>query len=118
MEDPLSQAELLAQLRVELLPFVPMLSTAVEKILASGYTKYPIFVFSKEMVKIGINILDTKTKDEWKIYVSSLEEFLNKAIIDEQRMDDFQGKYNQLEGQICLFVLSELGANFIFFNQK
>jgi hypothetical protein len=43
-----------------------------------------------------------------------LEEFVTKQLIAEEKVEDFQTLFRYHQNDLCLFVLSELGANFIF----
>jgi len=88
---------------------------AVE-IMAEGISLYPIFVAHQHEVKLGELILD---KDElnmnWTIQASTLEEFVERGIIHQEKKDKFIKQFKEPADFMCLFVIVPEGANFIFF---
>jgi len=99
----------------ELQVYRQMMAEAVEVILDKEVTKYPIFVAHQQELELGIKLADReKVKGNWNIHVSSLEEFVTKQIIFEEKIEEFKKSYKDPKEQLCLFVLSELGAQFIY----
>ncbi|SFC46186.1 hypothetical protein SAMN05421747_111135 [Parapedobacter composti] len=91
---------------------------AVE-IMAEGLSAYPIFIAHQHAVNIGELILD---KDElgtaWTIHASTLEEFVERGIIKEDRKAHFVKQYKKPEDFMCVFVIVPEGANFVFYPYK
>ena len=85
---------------------------ASESIRNQEISKYPIFILHQHDLEIGIPLVEDHTI--WKIHASSLEEFVSKQIVEEQKVDSFRTIYKNPDQYFCFFVLSELGANFIF----
>lgn len=107
--------EKLLKLQKELSAYARPLANAAEIIEAQEVSSYPIFVVHQHMVDIGINIVDReRTQGNWSVNASTLEEFVTKQILAPEKTDDFKTLYKNHAGELCLFVLSELGANFIF----
>lgn len=107
--------EKLKLLKLEMERFVPLLSKATEMVLDEDVTKYPIFVVHADTIEIGIPLVERgKDDDKWSINVSSLEEFVTKQLIQTSKLDDFKQVYKNPVESHCLFVLSDLGASFIF----
>ena len=78
-------------------------------------TNCPIFVVHQQEVEIGVRIVDMdKTNSSWHIHASTLEEFTNKGLIRSDKYDEFTEIYKDPDDFFCLFVVSELGAQFIF----
>ncbi len=103
------------QLREELSPYLATLNQAAEVILTKEVSSFPIFVIHQHSVDIGINIVDKDSvKGNWSVNASTLEEFVTKQILSPEKVDDFKLVYKNHDGELCLFVLSELGANFVF----
>ena len=103
------------QLKKELLPYTKALGKAADVILTQEVSAFPIFVVHQHTVDIGINIVDRETvKGNWSVNASTLEEFVTKQILSPEKVDDFKLVYKNHDGELCLFVLNELGANFIF----
>ena len=103
------------QLESELKSYRPFLQKAMDSILDQEISKYPVFVVHQHEVEIGVPVIDKdKVEGVWSVNASSLEEFVYKNIIEENKVEDFKKVYKPTDDFFCLFVLSELGANFIF----
>ena len=85
----------------------------------SIYIKYPIFIAHQHEAKIGELIID---KDEfstdWNIHASTLEEFIEKGIINAEKKEFFIQNYKEPNKFICVFVMVPEGANFVFYPYK
>ncbi len=91
------------------------LAAASETIRTENISNYPICVASKLDIDLGIPLLLRGTlPDNWAVNASSLEEFHAKRIIDVDKIDDFRTLYRKHNEDICVFVLSEGGAKFVF----
>ena len=90
------------------------MNQALESILDQEVTKYPIFVIHQHDLELGVPLLEEGQLSKWRIQASSLEEFVSKQIIEQNKVDSFRTIYKSSEKFFCLFVLSELGAKFIF----
>ena len=101
------------QLREELQPYIGVMGKAADKILDEDISKYPIFVIHKQEIELGISLI-SKGLNGWSVNASTLEEFVSKHIIEMKKLDSFKTIYKDPRKKLCLFVLSEIGANFIF----
>lgn len=107
------------QLDLDLAPYRKALSQAVDTILEQEISKYPIMVVHQVEVEIGIPLIRRdQVRGNWSVNASTLEEFVAKQIIDIEWIDRFKTVYKDPEEALCLFVLSELGATFIFLPRK
>jgi hypothetical protein len=107
------------QLRKEMKPYTRALAQAANIILEQDISSFPVFVVHQHTLDIGINIVDKeKVEGNWSVNASTLEEFVTKQIIAPEKVEDFKLVYKNPEDELCLFVLSELGANFIFLPRK
>lgn len=88
---------------------------AVE-IVSEGISAYPIFVAHQHELSLGEPILD---KDElntsWSVHASTIEEFVEKGIIQPDKKDRFIKQYKDPNAFMCVFVIVPEGANFVFF---
>ena len=111
----MNKTPLYKHLQKELAGYKKILSEAAEVIQDQDVSKFPIFVIHQNLVDIGINIVDKEVvQGNWSVNASTLEEFVTKQIIAEEKVEDFQALYRSHQEDLCLFALSELGANFIF----
>lgn len=111
----MNKTPLYKRLEKELVGYKKILSQAAEVIQDQDVSRFPIFVIHQNIVDIGINIVDKDVvKGNWSVNASTLEEFVTKQLIAEVKVEDFQTLYRSHHDDLCLFALSELGANFIF----
>ena len=103
-------------LETKLLRYKPMMVAAVDTILDQEVSQYPILIIYQETtVDIGILLSDrSQTSGEWSVNASTLEEFVARQVITPDKVDDFKRVYKDPETYICIFVLSEIGATFVF----
>lgn len=84
--------------------------------MTEGYTLYPIFVAHQHEVALGELFLErTELGTQWSIQASSLEEFVEKGIIEKDKKDFFLKNYKDPHSHICLFVVVPEGANFVYY---
>ena len=108
----------LDQLKKEIEPYKEILGKASDIILEKEVSNYPIFVFHQHEFEIGIPIVEhEKAKGNWSVHASSLEEFVSKSIIETERIENFKSVFKDPDTHYCLFVISELGAQFIFLDR-
>lgn len=95
------------------------LNDALTIMLDQEVSRYPIFIFHQQELEMGVPmIVAGETTGTWSVHASSLEEFMVKNIIDPQKIADFQKVYKEHDHHFCLFVLSELGAQFIYYPRR
>lgn len=106
-------------LEKELANYLPALNEAAEEIVNNNVSLYPIFVIHQHFVDIGIQMVTKeKVSGNWSVNASTLEEFVTKQIITNEKVDEFRQTYKEKKEDLCLFVLSELGADFIFMPKR
>jgi len=103
------------QLKQELQPFITMMGKASDTIVVEEVSSYPIFVLHREEVALGIPLKEYEgVLLDWGINASTLEEFVAKQIIQNDKVEDFKKIYKPADSQLCLFVISKDGATFVF----
>ena len=106
-------------LEKELKPYLEVLEQAVDTILDQEVSDFPIMVVHKGEVEVGIPLVNrAKVAGDWSVNASTLEEFTVKNLITTDKINSFKSLYESHSDQICLFLLSEFGANFVFLNRK
>jgi hypothetical protein len=112
-------AEKFLQLEEELKLYRNAMNQALDIILEKGITEYPIFIAHQDTFEVGIPIIKRyEVAGNWNINVSSMEEFLQKRLILPQKLNHFKLTYRPPTDYICFFVLSELGAQYIFLRRE
>lgn len=85
------------------------------EILKGNVSKYPIFIASRNDVDLGRLIID---KDdlalEWSVYASTLEEFIRRKLIAEEKLPDFRTSWKNPQHYFCIFALLDETATFIY----
>lgn len=104
----------LLQIQAELEFYKPVMAKATEMILDEDISKYPIFVVHTDTIEMGIPLVEREQSGKWSIHLSTLEEFAAKQLIQPEKVEDFIKIYKNPIESHCLFVLSDLGARFIF----
>ena len=103
------------QLEEDLQDYITTMEKAQQAILDQEVSSYPIFVVHQHEIELGVLLVDGPNLGlQWSIHASSLEEFISKQVIQPERVDSFKEVYKDTDQFFCCFVLSELGANFIF----
>ncbi len=114
------KAENYIKLGQELDIYRKLMTEAAQMILDQGISKYPIMVAHMQDLELGIPVFKREEhKDsKWSIHASTLEEFVAKQLIFPEKIEEFKKNYKDPSTHVCVFVLSELGAQFIFLPVK
>ena len=85
------------------------------QIRIQGFSDFPIFIISKNAIPIGQILF---SKDEigtiWNYYVTYVDEFVQRKIIEQQKLDLFKETYKDPDEYCCLFVVDGEFTKFIF----
>lgn len=80
-----------------------------------GFSDYPIFPISKKDVSIGqLLIAKQDAAIEWNYNITYLDEFVQRKIVAEDKLDDFKKIYKDPEEFCCLFVMDGDFTRFLF----
>lgn len=111
----MGKSERLLLLEQELKRLVPTMAQASKIILDEGVSKYPVFVTHQDEMHIGLPIVEKeKVGGIWNVNASTLEELVAKKVVHDDKVDAFREQYKDPEAHVCIFVLSELGAKFVY----
>lgn len=109
----------LQSLKVDLDFYSESIKEISTEMIAEGYTLFPIFIAHQHEVNLGELILDrNELNTNWSIQASSLEEFVDRGIVKEERKPQFEKAYKNANEYMCLFVVVPEGANFVFYPYK
>ncbi|MFC5271913.1 hypothetical protein [Adhaeribacter terreus] len=91
------------------------LKEASYQIRKRDISKFPIFIFSKQIVPLGSLLLRAdEAALEWHVFASYLSNFVEKNVISEEKVADFQAAYKDPDEFCCLFVVDHEFTNFVF----
>lgn len=91
------------------------LKEASYQIRKRGFSEYPIFPISRTDIPLGqllIGRSDMETK--WHYYATYLDEFLQRKLVLDDKLDDFVQTYKDPDEFCCLFVVDEDFTNFLY----
>ncbi len=115
----MSKTEDLLLIREQLKSYIGLLDKASQMIVDEGISRYPIMVIHKQEIQLGVPLeIEQRLPGGWLINASTLEEFVSKRIVDEEKVGEFRKLYKQHEDHVCLLLLSELGVQFVFYEKK
>jgi hypothetical protein len=105
----------LQSLKGDLILFKPSIKEVARDIIKEGVSEYPIFIAHQIKIPIGEIILDhTELAMSWSVSASTIEEFMEHQLIEVEKEDLFKANYKDPEKNICIFMISEGGASFVF----
>lgn len=104
----------LQQIKTDLQPYIELMGRLADQVMVQDVSNYPIFVIHPDTIELGLPVVEKGDNNRWAIHVSTLEEFSTKQLIQEEKVAEFRKVYKDPEHHLCLFVLSDLGAQFIF----
>jgi len=112
----MAKAEPFLQLQAELFIYRKMMTEAAKTIVDKDVSQYPIMVAHQQELELGIPLYKREEHEgaKWSIHASTLEEFVTRQLIFPEKVEEFKDNFKSVESTICVFVLSELGAQFIF----
>ena len=106
--------DILKEIYEELEPLKPKLRKVSELVISQDVSNYPIVVMHQNAIDLGVRVpLGEETP--WKINISTLEEFVKKELVEESKLKEFKEVYKDPATHICIFLISNAGANFIFY---
>lgn len=106
----------LVSLEKDLTLYADSIKEVALEIMLEGVSTHPIFVAHQHTVSIGEVILDREElHTDWTIQASTIEEFVQKGIINPDKKAMFLKAYKKPEDYMCVFVIVPEGANFIYY---
>ncbi len=92
--------------------YLRQVSSAMRK---GEVSKYPIFVAYDEDVDLGVPIIHKAELDlNWNFSASHLEDFVNRNIVLQHKIEDFKKAYRDPSHFMCIFLVSEDNGHFVF----
>lgn len=108
--------EVIESADMDLATYEDYLQELANVVLEQEVSKYPIFVMHQQpIVEIGRTVIDAaRSKTKWSVNISHLEEFVNRKIVPNDKVEDFKKVYKSPTEFICIFVLTKENASFVF----
>ncbi len=91
------------------------LKEASYQIRKRRFSDHPIFPISKTNIPIGQLLLDRLSLSlDWDYYASFLDEFVQRKLIEVDKVEDFKAVYKNPDEFCCLFVVDKEFTNFLY----
>ena len=111
--DPELSGRYLGTISQDFVKVADTLKEASYQIKKAGF-EFPIFPICKEEQPIGQLLLESGLQLDWHYYASFLDEFVQREIIEKDKIDDFKSAYKDPDEFCCLFVVDKTFTNFVF----
>jgi hypothetical protein len=108
-------ATYIKQLGEDINHYHALLHEAFEGVIQEGVSNYPVFIFHRQEVDLGIPIADRhEIIGNWSVNISTLEEFYIKGVIGIEQVEEIKAKIKGDPPQYCCLVLAEGQGSIIF----
>jgi hypothetical protein len=92
-----------------------MLKEVSDDILKGGFSKYPVLIAHQEPVKLGEMIIDaSEHQRSFNVSATVLEELLEKNVVTPDRETSFKQAFKDPEKFMCVLLVTDKGASFVF----
>jgi len=103
------------ELQIHNAVFKEVADTTMDK----GVSDYPVFVAHRHDIQLGIPLIDkTESGTFWSYNITTLEELVTKSVVHTDKLKNFKEVYKDPHQFICLFLIDDKGASFVFYPYK
>lgn len=111
--------EILNSLKEDIIFYNKYIKEVASEILDGNFSDFPVFIAHQHEVNLGECILDKDDFNrQWSIHATTLEELIENGIIEDDKAPAFKDVYKDPRKNICIFLITELGGNFVFMPYK
>lgn len=113
--DPELDGKNLGKISQDFIKVSDNIKEASYQIKKRGFSDFPIFIMCKTEIALG-QLLYKKEEvgTEWHYFVTYIDEFIQKELIEKERVDEFKNNYKNPDEFCCLFVIEGEVAKFVF----
>lgn len=113
--DPELDVKILGKISSDFVKVCDQLKEASYQIRKREISKYPIFVLCDTQQPIGMVLIASfEMGNEWHYNASFVEEFQQRELISDEKLEDFIATYKDPEEYCCLFIVDESFTNFVY----
>ena len=96
-----------------------LLEEAFDGVIREDVSRYPVFIFHRQDVNVGLPIADHHvTAGNWSVNVSTLEEFYIKGLVTIEQVEEINQKIRGNPPQYCCLVLDGEKGSLVFLPGK
>ncbi len=113
--DPELNGKYLGTITADFAVVAETLKEASYQIRKRGFSDYPVFPIAKTEIPLGQLLIGQKElAAKWNYYASYLDEFVQRKMIDKDKVEDFKETYKNPDEFCCLFVVDAEFTNFLY----
>ncbi|ERM82183.1 hypothetical protein P872_07185 [Rhodonellum psychrophilum GCM71 = DSM 17998] len=113
--DPELNGKYIGTITKDFIKVSDILKEAAYQVRSRKFSEFPIFPMSKEAQPIGQMLLGKEEKNlDWNYYITYLDEFIQRKLIAEDLMEEFQKAYKDPDEFCCLFVMDNDFTKFVY----
>ena len=113
--DPELNGKFLGQITQDFIKVSDNIKEASYQIRKNGFSDYPIFPVSKDQLPVGQLLYGMEElKLDWNYYASYLDEFIQRKLIDNEKVKAFKDAYKDPDEYCCIFLVNEKITGFIY----
>ena len=115
INDPELDGKYLGTITKDFVIVAENLKEASYQVRNMGFSDYPIFPISKTDQGIGqLLYAKNEVSTEWNYYITYLDEFIQRKLIEKNKVEEFKKIYKDPDEFCCLFVIDEDFNNIVF----
>jgi hypothetical protein len=108
--------KIITTLKSDLRIYAEMMHEVALDIVKQGFSKYPMFIATEAEIKMGELILDRNDyAATFSIYASTMEEMLERGLIQENKMQNFVSNYKDPRMHMCVLLVTNGIASIVFY---
>ena len=115
INDPELDGKYLGTITKDFVIVAENLKEASYQVRNMGFSDYPIFPISKSDQGIGqLLYAKNEVSTEWNYFITYLDEFIQRKLIEKNKVEEFKKIYKDPDEFCCLFVIDEDFNNIVF----
>jgi hypothetical protein len=113
--DPELNGKYLGTISSDFVKVADNLKEASYQVRKRGFSDHPIFPVSKAEIPIGQLLIGRgEATNDWNYYITYVDEFVQRKLIDADKVEAFRATYKDADEYCCLFVVDEDFTKFLF----
>ncbi|UZR93835.1 hypothetical protein [Chondrinema litorale] len=115
--DPELDGKYLGKITNDFIKVSNTLKEAAYLLRARKIAEYPIFPISQDKIEVGQLLIakdETDLELEWNYHFSYLDEFIQRQLVDEEKIEEFKAAFKDPDEFCCLFVVDKDFVNFVY----
>ena len=113
--DPELNGKYLGSISQDFVVVSDTLKEAAYQIKKRGFSEFPIFPIAKFELPIGqLLVSKEELATNWNYNASFLDEFVQREIVSEDKLEAFKANYKNPDEFCCLFVVDDNFTNFLY----